>query len=180
MGPPIGVFPRVLRLRKFGNKIVLLNQTPERDTVKLAVAALAGLLALPAHAQFRKPEDAVKYRQSVMYTMGTHFYSRVGAMANGRIPYDAKAAAEHVEVVATLAKLPWVAFTPDTNGMGKTDAKPAIWTEQARFKDLGDKMQAEVIKLQAAARTGNLDTLKAAYRATADSCKACHDAFTNQ
>ena len=148
--------------------------------MKLAVISLAALVALPALAQFRKPEDAVKYRQSVMYTMGTHFYSRVGAMVNGRVPFDAKAAAEHVEVVATMSHLPWPAFTPDTNGVGKTDAKAAVWSEQAKFKDLGDKMQAEVVKLQAASRTGDLEALKTAYRSTSSSCKACHDAFTNQ
>ena len=148
--------------------------------MKLAVVALAALLALPALAQFRKPDDAVKYRQSVMYTMGTHFYSRIGAMANGRVPFDAKAASEHADLVATLSKLPWVAFTPDTNGVGMTDAKPNIWTEQARFKDLSEKMQAEVLKLQAAAKTGNLDAMRSQYRTTADACKACHDAFTNQ
>jgi cytochrome c556 len=148
--------------------------------MKFAVIALAALISLPAAAQFRKPEDAVKYRQSVMYTMGTHFYSRIGAMANGRIPFDAKAATENADVVVTLSKLPWVAFTPDTDGVGRTDAKPAVWTEQAKFKDLSEKMQAEVLKLQAAARTGDLDTLKAAYRATGQACKSCHDAFTSQ
>ena len=148
--------------------------------MKFALIVLAMLIAVPASAQFRKPEDAVKYRQSVMYTMATHFYSRVGAMANGRIPYDPKAAADHADVVATLSRLPWPAFTPDTNGVGKTDAKPAVWTEQAKFKDLSEKMQGEVLKLQAAAKTGNLDALKVAYRATSDSCKACHDSFTSQ
>jgi cytochrome c556 len=148
--------------------------------MKFALIVLALLIAVPASAQFRKPEDAVKYRQSVMYTMATHFYSRVGAMVNGRIPYDPKAAADHADVVATLSRLPWPAFTPDTNGVGKTDAKPAVWTEQAKFKDLSEKMQAEVLKLQAAAKTGNLDALKVAYRATSDSCKACHDSFTSQ
>jgi cytochrome c556 len=148
--------------------------------MKFVVIALAALISLPAAAQFRKPEDAVKYRQSVMYTMGTHFYSRIGAMANGRIPFDAKAAAENADVVVTLSKLPWVAFTPDTDGVGKTDAKPAVWTEQAKFKDLSEKMQAEVVKLQAAARAGDLDVLKAAYRATGQACKSCHDAFTSQ
>jgi cytochrome c556 len=148
--------------------------------MKFAVIALAALIALPASAQFRKPEDAVKYRQSVMYTMGTHFYSRIGGMVNGRIPFDAKAAADNADVVVTLSKLPWVAFTPDTDGVGRTDAKPAVWTEQAKFKDLSEKMQAEVLKLQATARTGDLDALKAAYRATGQACKSCHDAFTSQ
>jgi cytochrome c556 len=147
--------------------------------MKVAVFSLTILLGLPAFAQFRKPEDAVKYRQSVMYTMGNHFYSRLGGMANGRIPFDAKVAAENADVVATLSRLPWVAFGPDTN-VAKTDAKPAVWTEQAKFKDLGDKMQAEVLKLQTASRTGDLEALKTAYRATGSACKACHDVFTNQ
>ena len=54
----------------------------------LSVAALA--MATPAAAQFQKPEDAVKYRQSAMSVMATHF-GRIGAMANGRVPFDAKA-----------------------------------------------------------------------------------------
>ena len=148
--------------------------------MKFALIGLALLAALPAHAQFRKPEDAVRYRQSVMNVMGNHFYFRIGAMANGRIPFDAKAAQESAEVVAVMAKLPWGAFPPDSNGIGRTDAKPAVWTEQAKFKDLADKMQGEVVKLQAAARTGDLEAIKTAYRATGQSCKACHDAFTSQ
>ncbi|MDB5872517.1 MAG: cytochrome c [Ramlibacter sp.] len=150
-----------------------------KSTRTIVLLALAAALAAPALAQFRKPEDAIKYRQSVMYTMGTHFYSRIGAMANGRIPFDAKAAAENADIVAMLSRMPFVAFGPGTDE-GKTDAKPAVWTEQAKFKDLGEKMQAEVLKLQAASRTGDLDVIKTAYRATANACKACHDAFTNQ
>jgi cytochrome c556 len=145
----------------------------------ILLLSLAAALATPAYAQFRKPEDAIKYRQSVMYTMGTHVYSRIGAMVNGRIPFDAKAAAEHADLVVLLSRQPWIAFGPGTD-LGNTDAKPAIWTEQAKFKDLSEKMQAEVLKLQAAAHTGNLDVLKTAYRATTNSCKACHDNYTSQ
>jgi cytochrome c556 len=145
-------------------------------TILLAISAA---MALPAAAQFRKPEDAIKYRQSVMYTMGTHVYSRIGAMVNGRVPFDAKAAAEHADLVVMLSRQPWIAFGPGTD-LGKTDAKPAIWTEQAKFKDLGDKMQAEVLKLQTATRTGDIEVIKVAYRSTTSSCKACHDAYTSQ
>ena len=148
--------------------------------MKSVLIALAAVLAVPAFAQFRKPEDAVKYRQSVMYTMGNHLYGRIGAMVNGRIPFDAKAASDNADLVATLSRLPWITFTADTNGVGKSDAKPAIWTEQAKFKDLSDKMQAEVLKLQTVSRTGDLEALKVAYRATTNTCKACHDAFTSQ
>ena len=56
-------------------------------------------------------------------------------------------------------------------------AKPEIWKEQAKFKEHSDKLVAETGKLLAAAKTGNLDTLKAAFGSAAGTCKACHDAF---
>jgi cytochrome c556 len=148
--------------------------------MKCALFALAVLATLPAHAQFRKPEDAVRYRQSVMYVMGTSFYSRLGAMAKGRVPFDAQVAQEHADVVATMSRLPWPAFTPDTNGVGRTDAKPNLWNELPKFKEYGEKMQAEVLKLQAAARSGDGDAVKAAWRAVDQACTRCHEAFTNQ
>lgn len=143
-----------------------------------SITAAAALIALaaPASAQFAKPEDAIKYRQSALFVMGQHF-GRIGAMANGRIPFDAKAAAENAEIVADMAKLPWVAFGPGTDKGGNTKAKPEIWTEQAKYKEAGDKLVAESAKLAAAAKTGNLDSLKTAFAATADTCKACHDAY---
>ena len=144
-------------------------------TISLILAALAAGLALPAAAQFAKPEDAVKYRKAALTVIGTHF-SRVGAMASGRVPFDAKVAAENVELVAEMAKLPWTAFGEGTD-KGETRAKPEIWKESGKFKEAADKFQAETVKLQAAAKTGNLDAIKTAFGATGASCKACHDYF---
>lgn len=138
-----------------------------------AVCAFA--LATPASAQFAKPEDAVKYRKAAFTLMGAHF-GRLGAMANGKAPYDAKAAADSAELVATLSKLPWAAFGEGTD-KGDTRAKPEIWKEQAKFKEGADKMQAELTKLAAAAKTGNLDNLKAAFGPAGQTCKACHDNY---
>ena len=80
-------------------------------------------------------------------------------------------------IVAEMAKLPWAGFGPGTEKGAPTKAKPEIWTDQAKFKEAGEKLEAESAKLAAAAKTGNLDALKVAFRATAGSCKACHDAF---
>jgi cytochrome c556 len=157
----------------------LNNESALMKHLRAAAVVLSVCLAIPAWAQFRKPEEAIKYRQSVMFTMGNHLYLRLGPMVNGRVPFDAKAAVDNADLVATLSRLPWIAFQPGTD-KGDTDAKPAVWTEQAKFKDLGEKMQLEVTKLSAAARTGDLEALKAAYRATTNSCKACHDSFTSQ
>ena len=142
----------------------------------LALAVIGAAAAVPASAQFAKSEDAIKYRQSALSVMGTHF-GRLGAMANGKAPFDAKAAQESADIVAFMSKLPWAGFGAGTEG-GK--AKPEIWKEQAKFHDLGEKMQAEVAKLDAAAKTGSLDNLKAAFGPAASSCKSCHDSFRNR
>jgi cytochrome c556 len=63
---------------------------------------------------------------------------------------------------------------------GNTKAKPAIWTEQAKFKQHSDKLVEESTKLAAATKTGNLASLKTAFAATADTCKVCHDAFRSK
>lgn len=143
--------------------------------MSFASALLMLATSLPAQAQFAKPEDAIKYRKASFNVMAAHF-GRLGAMANGRVPYDAKAAADNADVVATLSKLPWAAFGEGTD-KGDTRAKPEIWKEAAKYKEASDKMQAEIVKLNIAAKAGNIDALKAAFGPTAASCKACHDNF---
>jgi len=139
------------------------------------LATITVALSMPANAQFAKPEDAVKYRKATLTVIGAHF-SRIGAMANGRVPFDAKVAAENADLVVALAKQPWTAFGEGTD-KGETRAKPEIWKDAAKFKEASDKFQAEALKLQAAAKTGSLDAIKTAFGATGASCKACHDNF---
>jgi hypothetical protein len=76
------------------------------------------------------------------------------------------------------ARLPWAGFVPGTEKLSNK-ARPEIWTEQVKFKDSSEKLQAEAAKLLVAAKTNNLDNLKAAFGSTAASCKACHDSFRN-
>lgn len=146
-----------------------------KTVAPLVLALAASALAAPAMAQFQKPEDAVKYRKASFTVLAAHF-GRVGAMANGRVPFDAKVAAESAAIAETMSKLPWEAFGPGTD-KGDTRAEPAVWTEQAKFKAASEKMMGEVTKLNAAAKTGNLDQIKAAFGAAGASCKACHDDF---
>jgi cytochrome c556 len=141
-----------------------------------ALTALCVLVSLPSHAQFAKNEDAIKYRQSAMFIQGQHM-ARLGAMASGRVPYDAAAAAANAEVVAEMSKLPWAGFVAGAEG-GK--AKPEVWKEQDKFKELSDRLMAATDKLTVAAKAGNLDALKAAVGPVGDTCKACHDNYRNR
>lgn len=141
----------------------------------LAIALAAVSMSAPALAQFKNTDDAIKYRKAALTVMGNHF-ARIGAMASGKAPFDAKLAAENAAIVETMSKLPWTGFVPGSD-KGNTAALPEVWTEAAAFKSAGDKMQAEVAKLNVAAKTGNLDAIKAAFGNAGQSCKACHDNY---
>ena len=149
-----------------------------RTTMMLAATLLGLVTAPPAAAQFAKPEDAIKYRKAVFTVMATHF-GRVAAMANGKMPFDAKVAADSAEIATSMSKLPYVAFIDGTD-KGDTRAKPEIWTEMDKVKGLASKMQDEMAKFNTAAKGGNIDTIKAAAGEVGKSCKACHDNYRKE
>jgi len=139
----------------------------------LGAAALA--TAMPAAAQFQKPEQAIKYRQSAMALQGSHF-GRLYAMANGKVPFDAKVASEQIDIVALLNRLQFAAFV-DGSDKGNTRAKPEIWSQKDKFAAAVSQSQDDVLKLVAAGKTGDVAQVKTAAGAVGESCKSCHDAF---
>jgi cytochrome c556 len=149
-----------------------------RSMLMAGAALLGAATALPAAAQFAKPEDAIKYRKAAFTVMGTHF-GRVAAMANGKIPFDAKIAADNAEIATVMSKLPYAGFIEGTD-KGETRAEPKIWAEMDKFKAAAAKMQEEMAKLNVAAKGGNLDAIKAAVGETGKSCKACHDNYRKE
>ena len=149
-----------------------------RTTMTLAAAVLAVATALPAAAQFAKPEDAIKYRKAAFTVMARHF-GVVAGMAGGRIPFDAKMATDNAEIATMMSKLPYAGFVDGTD-KGDTKAEPKIWTERDKFNAAATKMQEEMAKLNVAAKGGNLDAIKAAVGETGKSCKACHDTYRKE
>jgi cytochrome c556 len=146
-------------------------------TAALALsAALVGVSAAADTLKFGKTEDAIKYRQNSLFLISQHFGS-LGAMANGRAEFNAEVAKQNGAVLETLAALPWQAFGAGAEG-GK--AKPEAWSEKTKFDEHVNKFVAEAGKLAAAAKTGDVAQLKAAFGPAAQTCKACHDAFRNR
>jgi cytochrome c556 len=142
------------------------------------VALAATLTALPATAQYRNADAAIKYRQSAMYLQNNHM-ARLFAMINGQVPFDAKVAAENIEIVALLNSRAQFAAFVEGSDKGNTKAKPAVWSEKDKFAAAVAKSQEDVLKLAAVGKSGNLDQIKAAAGAVAQSRKACHDAYRN-
>ena len=145
----------------------------------VALAIAAGAAAFPAAAQFAKAEDAIKYRRAAMTVMSAHF-GRVAAMASGKAPFDAKAAADNAEIATYMSKLPFAGFVPGSDKGGETRAEPKIWNEMDKFRSDATQMQDAMAKLNVAAKSGNLDQIKAAVGETGKSCKACHDAYRKE
>ena len=125
--------------------------------------------------QFSKPEDAIKYRKSAFFVMNAQF-SQIGSMVQGKVPYDAKIAADSAAVIEVMSKLPWTAFGEGTD-KGETKARSEIWTDGAKFKEAQDRLISESSKLAAASKTGKLEDLKVVFSATAGACKNCHENF---
>jgi cytochrome c556 len=146
---------------------------------KLSILLVSGALLSPlwmssAHAQFAKPEDAIKYRQAAFVVLASQF-GRMQSTVKGQVPYDAAAIKANVALVKTLSTLPWGAFGQGTQG--KSAAKPEVWSDAAGFKGAQTKFEGAVVKLSAAADSGDLDKLRATFGDVGASCKACHDSY---
>lgn len=140
-----------------------------------ALLAMAGLTTVPAHAQFSKPEDALKYRQSVMFLQGQHM-GRINAALKAERP-DLQSVAGNAATLDTLNKLFFTAFPEGSDMFANTRAKPEIWKNSARFKELADKLNTDVGRLLAAARSNDLAATRSAFSTAAGTCKSCHDDF---
>ena len=143
---------------------------------KFVLASTATVLTISAgiaFAQFQKPEDAIKYRQSVFTVMANSF-GKIGAVVKGEAPFNKDEVAKNAAVVATLSSLPWQAFGPGTEG---GNALPEVWSDNAKFKAASEKMQLAVANLNTAAQSGDQDAIKKAFGAAGATCKGCHDDF---
>jgi cytochrome c556 len=147
-----------------------------RKTFISLAAAAAALGAGTSHAQFAKPEDAIKYRQGAFTVMAAHF-GRIGAVAKGAVPFDPAAVQSNAAIVEQMARLPWAGFGPGTDQGRENRAKAEIWTNNAKFNEQAKRLEAETQKLSVAAKSGDLGQVKTAFGAVAQACKACHDDF---
>lgn len=104
------------------------------------------------------------------------YFSRILNVVEAEVPYDRQAVIENARLVETLSKLPWTGFAPGTE-FGDTRAKPDIWLDEDRFRDLARDKQKKVRELRIAAETGNPAKVRSAFVVARNSCGACPDEF---
>lgn len=139
-----------------------------------AVAVALGAAAGAALAQ-AKPDVLVKQRQAAM-TLISKYFGPLGAMAQGKAPFNAQTVQRNAEYLAVLSQMPWDGFHPSTEGQ-KSRAKPELFKESDKVKELVERFQGEVKKLQTAAKSGDESAIKTQIGALGKACGACHDRY---
>ena len=148
-----------------------------KKLVKLSICLIFVAVAVGgAYAQFAKPEDAIKYRKSVMFLIAQHF-GRMGAVVKGKASYDQEAFTRNAVVVEALSHLPWEAAMVPGTDKGDTTLNAAVFAEQAEFKAGAQAFEAGTAKLVSVSEGGDLSAIKSQFGEVAKSCKGCHKKF---
>jgi len=146
----------------------------KRSGLAAVVAVALGLAAGAALAQ-QKPEVMVKQRQAVMTLQGKYFGPMAG-MAQGKVPYNADVVKRNSAFLDNLSRMAWDGFDPGTKDV-KSAALPAVYEQQAKFKDAAARLENEAHKLWQVAQNGDEAAVKAQIGAVGKSCGACHNDF---
>ncbi len=136
-------------------------------TLALTLAVAAG--AALAHEGVKDPD--VKARMELMGDI-REAMKTLGGMAQGKIAFDAEAAAEaKAALAAHSAEIP-EAF--EAKAMDpKSEAKPVLWEEFDAFTGHADDLEAAASALE----TGSLDALRGDIREVGQACSGCHEDY---
>ncbi len=151
---------------------------PSIRLIPLAVLVASCVSAGSVQAQDApsKGEQALKYRKSLYQVVAWNF-GPMAAMAQGKVPYDAKEFSLRAERVAVVTPMLTEAYPPESEGVANSRLKPGMWSERA---DFDAKLKALVDRssvLAMTAKSGDFAQSKAAFFDTAGACKSCHDKY---
>ena len=139
------------------------------------VASITGI----AYGQFARTDDAIKYRQAVMFLIGQHV-GRMAAVVKGKQPHNREDFVQNAALVETLSRLPWDAFLVAGSDKGDTKMRSEVLENQDKFKQAAQNMEIEVAKLVSAARSGDFNVIQVQFGAVGKSCKECHEQFRSR
>jgi cytochrome c556 len=137
----------------------------------LAIALSTVTLADPS------PEDAKDYRQAVMSALGGH--ARAVSMHVRGLLDDPESLRRHAEALALTASELDRVFPPGSN-VGDSEALPAIWEKPEAFAEAVAQAREAAEAFAGAARSGDDDAIRSAFREVGSACRGCHDEFREE
>ncbi len=144
---------------------------------RIITSAAVFLLVAASAAQAATPEDAIKYRKAVMSAMAGHI-AAISMIFTGRVDGQDQLPG-HAEALATTAAGTATLF-PVGSGVGKTDALPLIWQENAQFQKAAEADKTATAQLRDAIQGGDKAAIGKALKSVSDSCKGCHDRYRKE
>ena len=141
-----------------------------------AVLITAVAAAAQAQGQPSKAEQALKYRKAVYQAIAWNF-GPMSAMAQGKVPYEAKEFEMRAQRVAALTPMLSESYSPDTQSVSGSKAKPELWSNRADFDAKMKTLVDRSATLASVSKGGDFEKSKAAFLDTANACKSCHDKY---
>lgn len=142
----------------------------------LTAAAIAAIVTTAA-AQNRAPADLIRERQA-------HYKQMAGAMKGindqlhgGAPSVDAIRQGSHVIVTFAPQLLRWFPHGTGQEAGVRTRALPEIWSDNQNFRRDGATLLVAARALDAAAKRGDMDAIRAAVPQVAHACGNCHDTY---
>lgn len=142
-----------------------------------ALALAATLLLCAGHISFAQspPAEIVKQRQDAMEKLWPDDYRDVSRTLKTDKPDLALVTAKSAQAIEALNRLATL-FPPGTGRdvVPATRAKPEVWTQRAAF-EAGLKAMLDTTRaLGDAAKSGDVEKVKAQWQEVAKACTGCH------
>ena len=143
-----------------------------------AVALTAFLAAIaPAAADVTlKNEDMVAVRQAFM-RVNSSYEGMLEAQGKGTLEVPANQLKQIGEAWSRMGKLLPSLFQKGSEGVGKSRAKPEIWSEPEKFQTNLARYAKATENFQQAAQAGDKASVTAAFAEINNACDDCHKAF---
>jgi cytochrome c556 len=149
--------------------------------IRVKMLAASALLTFSGYAAAdlsqEQAERAVETRQSVLHLMGWNM-APLGAMARGRMDFDAGRVETNAERLLALSKMLSDAFAADTRANDvSTEALDAIWEQPEAFASKVEATIEASNRLLTVAGTGDEGAMRSAIGNLGSTCGSCHDDF---
>jgi cytochrome c556 len=149
--------------------------------IQQATCAVVTLVALstfwsPAVQSAGDPAATVKERQDFMGSFWPSYLKELAPIAKGASTDISHVQEKAAGLAASARKI--VGYFPQGTGrdvVPKTRARPEVWSDHAGFEAAAAAFVKEAEKLEAVAKEGILEPIKAQISAAAQACFGCHD-----
>jgi cytochrome c556 len=148
-----------------------------QKTIALITASIFACASVSSTIAETLPEDAIKYRQTVMQSFGAHI-SAIVLIFTGKVDQPDQLAA-HSDALAAVAAYTDTLFPADSAD-GETHALPLIWEEPDQFAEVARNAKTATAALAEAINGGDRKATSQAFKAVGEACKGCHDRYREE